>query len=1059
MNAKRQYLLNNSQKSIWFTEKFYPDIGFANIALLSYLGTDYDFEIVEKAINRVLLFNEGLRLRMLEQDGEVKQYVHEFKSYKLNYLDLNSSSLDNVDLDKWAKEETRKPFKLIDSDLFFFTLIETKEGYILYVKMHHLITDAWGIALAINEISDYCTLSYDESVIKNVKRYSYIDAITKEQKYLNSNKFLTDKKFWTDKFKTIPESTILKKGEMKISKITANRKTYMFSKFLTHQIKKVCNENSASVYTFFLATLLLQLAKLTSKEDIVVGTVFHNRAGAKEKKMAGMFISTVPFRFEISKGWSFLYMLKEVSTELLSVLRHQKYPYTQLLSDLRQRDSSVKGLFDVFLSYQNVVFNKREEWIHNGYETTPIAFHISDRQESGELKLEVDYQVDLFEENEIDTLVKCFVTLVNEVTLNPENTLQSFEILGEEEKKYLLLECNNTAVDYQRDKCIHTLFEEQVNKSPNKIALTFDGENLTYKELDAKANKLAGLLRSKGISSQSIIGVMMMRSFDMLIAILAILKAGAGYLPIDPGYPSERIKYMLEDSGASILLTQMGLDIEKKYLEEVILINEDFYSNLSEEKLVNISKPTDIAYIIYTSGSTGKPKGVVIEHRSFINFIKGVTDRISFTQENSILAITTICFDIFTLETLLPLTCGSRVVISNEHQQTDPQKLNDLIQSENIDMIQMTPSRIQMMLASGYVNSLKNVNDIMIGGEAFPEQLLKDISKITGARIHNMYGPTETTVWSTIKTLKADSRVTIGTPIANTRTYIMNSHYNLLPIGFSGELYIGGDGLARGYHNRKELNEEKFVVDPFYKGEKMYRTGDIARWLPNGEIECQGRTDHQVKVRGYRIELLEIENALNKKDEVYVSAATVWKDEKQANYIAVYYVSDEEIPENELRGFLIKSLPEYSMPAYFVRLDEIPQTQNGKINRNALPKMDSNRDKDREIVTPQNETENTILKIWREVLKLEKISVLDNFFSLGGDSIKAIQIVSMLQKLKNNFLTRELYTYPTIRGLSSYVDKTKEEKNQKLKTKQREEKNKIEEMEDIFRILEKNFEA
>ena len=586
-----------------------------------------------------------------------------------------------------------------------------------------------------------------------------------------------------------------------------------------------------------------------------------------------------------------------------------------------------------------------------------------------------------------------------------------------------ILELNNTKVDYPRDKTINQLFEEQVKRSPHSIALVFEDNTLTYDELNKKADLLASLLKKRGVCTGSIVGILGNRSFNMIVAILGVLKAGAAYLPIDHTYPEERIRFMLNDSNANMLITWGTDELDIIFEKEVINIDKDLKSENSIENIsLNTGTSNDLAYVIYTSGSTGKPKGVMIEHKSVVNFIKGVTDIIDFSNSKTILALTTISFDIFVLETLLALTQGLKIVICNDKQQKDPGLLIDLAISNRVDMLQITPSRMNVLL--NHPKSpmfLKNLKEIMIGGEMIPKLLLEKLKNVTSARIYNMYGPTETTVWSSIKEMTYESKITIGKPIANTRIYILDEQNNVQPIGEIGELCIAGEGLARGYLNREDLTIKKFTQDILNPEERMYRTGDLAKWNENGEIEYIGRMDDQIKIRGYRIELGEIENVMLNHKRIKQAAVTVKEDNTGTKHLCAYYVPEGNLKIDELKNYILEYLPDYMMPDHFIELQSMPTTPNGKISKKELPEPNYNIDDliERNSCTVQDK----LMQMWRNTTKVNSIKPDDRFYEIGGNSMNLTMFYTKInEQFKINVQIVEFLKYPTIKELSSYIE-------------------------------------
>lgn len=580
-----------------------------------------------------------------------------------------------------------------------------------------------------------------------------------------------------------------------------------------------------------------------------------------------------------------------------------------------------------------------------------------------------------------------------------------------------LFQYNDTKREYDESKTIQELIEEQTKESGEKIAAVCKGEKITYKELNEKANQLAYKLREKGIGPSKIVGIMVNRSIDMLISMLGVLKAGGCYLPIDSKFPQARIDYMLEDSKTALLITHAELDDKVNADTEILHLDPLVYQGNTENPEVKNSS-MDPAYVIYTSGSTGKPKGVVLPHKAVHNFINGITDIIDFDSNKTIVSLTTISFDIFVLESLLPLSKGLRIIIA------DPMTFANDMGNEYADMVQTTPSTMKLILSDEKnLSYVEKFTDIMLGGEPFPKRLLDELQKSYDAKIYNMYGPTETTVWSMVKDLTKSNEITVGYPIANTQIVLVDENYQPVPYGEEGEICIAGDGVALGYLFREELTAQRFIPDIFCEGKKMYRTGDLGKYHADGDLECLGRIDSQVKIRGFRIELEEIENVLLKLDGIDECVVSTKKNRNDEKYLVGYYVSKKDLTITDIIGFLKESLPDYMIPGSYLRIDEIPLTPNGKVNHLALPEIEMKRPLLRnEYVEPETELEKKIASIWLDVLNIDKVGVLDNFLDLGGNSIHISAVYAFLTQLYPNKLSiADLFTYPTIRDLCSYL--------------------------------------
>ncbi|HLP59353.1 MAG TPA: amino acid adenylation domain-containing protein, partial [Candidatus Deferrimicrobium sp.] len=647
-----------------------------------------------------------------------------------------------------------------------------------------------------------------------------------------------------------------------------------------------------------------------------------------------------------------------------------------------------------------------------------------DREALRNVELDKEVPMESINEETLKRFVSPFFSQVDRpATVEQEPVDMSHEELSHEERKQILEDFNNTGAGYPKYETVHRVFEVQVEKTPDRIALTYEDKQMTYRELNERSNLLAAELWAHGVKAGDIVGLMVERSLEMLTALWAILKVGGAYLPIGDENPPERVQFMLEDSRVEIILgdsVQGTSGYKRKFLD----INAITYSNHDGSNLQPISTAGDLAYVIYTSGTTGIPKGVMIENRSLINFIKGMTDIIDFNESSLILSLITISFDIFFLETLLPLTRGSRVVIGNKKSQADVTAAGKLLKKENITTFQCTPTMLQRIAADEEaVTGLRQLKYLLVGGEIFREALYENIQSKTNGKIFNLYGPTETTVWSTAKHISGTDSLNIGKPIANTRIYILNERDELCPIGMSGELCIGGDGVARGYLNNPELTAERFKFNMSYRSYKtyiFYKTGDMARWLPDGDIEFLGRRDQQIKINGIRIELAEIENILLRHEDID-EAVVISKEKSPGNFVlCAYLVSQKRLWETEIRTYLSGKVPTYMIPTQFVHLEKIPLTPSGKIDRKLLTAV--NIAANETYTAPRNELERKIKEIWETNLGIENIGIKDNFFSIGGDSIKSIGLVNTLNReFAANLKIRDLFQNETIEKLAEKI--------------------------------------
>ncbi|WP_191664182.1 non-ribosomal peptide synthetase, partial [Bacillus pseudomycoides] len=562
----------------------------------------------------------------------------------------------------------------------------------------------------------------------------------------------------------------------------------------------------------------------------------------------------------------------------------------------------------------------------------------------------------------------------------------------------------------------------QVQRTPNQVAVVFEDQQLTYQELNERANQLARTLKAEGVRAEQLVAIMAERSLEMIIGILGVLKSGGAYVPIDPEYPEERIQYMLKDSKTQLLLLQHHLQDRIPFEGKLVNLNDEASYHKDGSNLESIVTSNQLAYVIYTSGSTGRPKGIMVEHLSIHNFIQAIINKIPIMEHVSILCMTTFSFDIFVLESLLPLVNGLKVVMADSKALTEGEAFNQLVNRHSVEVMQGTPSRIKLFMNQKEgIRALGKLKMLMIGGEAMPPGLYEQLRTYTDASIYNMYGPTETTVWSSIERVMK-SQLSIGKPIANTRMYIMDDQLKLQPIGVRGELCIAGDGVTRGYLNRPDLTKEKFVENPFISGEKMYKTGDLARWLPDGSIEYLGRSDHQVKIRGYRIETGEVETALLEIELIQEAIIIAREDKDGLKQLCAYYVGDDSLTVEKLRSELSKELPNYMIPSYFVKLTQMPLTPNGKVDRKALLELEGNLQTGTEYEAPRTVVEVQLAEIWKEVLGLKQVGVKDNFFDIGGHSLKATALVSKVYKEMNVSISlREIFRFPTLQQMAGRI--------------------------------------
>ena len=1034
---QKLFNLTNPQKSIWYTEQFYKGSALNNIIGNVFIDEVINFELLKKSIYEFVRNNDGFRLHLVYDENQgIKQTITKFTNFEIDLVALK----DKVELEKVEKEMASKPFSLIDKNLFSFKMYRFpngKGGIILLA--HHLIYDAYSASLVASKIVNiYSCLKNNKEITEASS--SYIEYINSENEYLNSEKFNKDKIFWDNLFKTVPEIATIPSSHSEMdSSCKAERKSFIISKEILKKINKFCSKNKISNFNFFMGLYAIYIGRVSNLDDFVIGTPILNRSSFREKKTPGMFISTMPFRFNLNNNQTFIDFEKNIASDAFTMFRHQKYPYQYVLDEIRKSNPSQPNLYDILISYQNAKIDHSTNnipydvsWTFNDNVSDNMQIHLADMNDEGILNISYDYRINKYTESEIIAIHDRILYMIKQVLENSNILLKNIDIVTPSERKIILDKFNQTNLKYDETKTIVDIFEEQVEKTPDNIALVCNHKTMTYGELNKKVNSLANYLRNNGIKNNDIVGVMVNRSFEMIIAILAVLKSGGAYIPIDPEYPEERILYTLTNSNCMILLSEESL---KDKIDKINFNGKTIFVDLSGNKiynenfnnLVKITNPSDLSYLIYTSGSTGLPKGVMLTHKNLSNFYNSMINKIDYLKDgkyHSIASITTVSFDIFAFETIISLARGLKLFLTNNSEQKMTLKIEKLLLDYNIEIMQTTPSIMNFHLENSSINGFSNLKYIMLAGEQLPKQLVDKIHEVTPSCIvYNGYGPSETTIFSTLRDVTKLDKITIGKPIDNTQIYILNNNLNIMPIGVPGEIYIAGDGVGRGYLNNEEMTSERYIKNPFIQNSIMYKTGDIGIWLDNGEILCKGRTDNQVKLRGLRIELGEIESKINNFDSSNnIKSAVIIKNVDGKDTLAAFISSANPIDKNELQKYLLEYLPTYMIPNSFTFLDKLPFTPNGKIDRKTLKNYEVESEIIDETYSPaRNNIEQTIIDSIKKKLSLDHFGIDDNIFNYGADSLSLINILTDLFQYKINIKVSDFYKFPTVRELYDHV--------------------------------------
>lgn len=1014
---KNLYDLTNPQKSIWYTEQFFKNTSVNNIGGTIIIKDKISFDLLKKSIYEYVKTNDSFLIKLcFDEKGDIKQYIGEFSPFNVDYISF--SSLD--ELYKFEKNDCERKFDMINSNLFHFTMFSLPDatgGVVLTV--HHIISDAQTVNQIAPKLMNFYSSFLNNTTLEFLQT-SYVDYINSEQKYLSSEKYNNDKMFWENLFENpfTPASLSIKSIDS-FAMCSSSRECFLIDKEKMNKINDYCKLNNISCYHFFMSVFSLYIGKVTNEKNFVIGTPILNRTNFKEKNTAGMFISTVPFLVNLEENTLFSEFASKMSVETLSIFRHQKYPYQAILEYVRAQDSSIPNLYNIMISYQinksngsinDIPYTTR--WTHSNTNMDELDIHLFDINDTGELSIAYDYQLAKYTEKDIQQLHQRIISIINQVINNPNISTNQLELVLPEEKQFIL-NTYNKPINLPITKTVIDLFEEKVAENPDKLALCFGNTKFTYKELNNCVNYLADYLYENNIEKGDKVCLFFPNSIELVVSILAVLKLGACYIPIDVSYPIERVKYIAQNSSCKKILTNTKLeDLDNLCLGISLPNATTIYENKYKPDL------QDLAYIIYTSGSTGNPKGVKIAHESLSNYIMWANKEYVNGETTNFPLYSSISFDLTVTSVFTPLVSGNTIYI---YENSNPQLLlKEIIDDKKVQIIKLTPAHLNLLQDLASPESV--VTKLIVGGDILTNESCQKISTAFVHPIHifNEYGPTEATVGCMIYeyTENEYATVPIGIPADNTNLFVLNSDLNLVPFGYNGQLYIAGKGLSKGYVELPKMTASRFIACPFIENGLMYDSGDIVKLYDTGIMECIGRSDFQVKINGFRIEIGEIQSRIlnypNIKD-CYVSALDI----KGTKVLCAYYVSNKNINEKNLKNYLQKLLPMYMVPKYYVSLQELPLTGNGKINKKLLPLPALNESK--ELVKPSNKVEHTLHNIFCELLQVPELSVTANIFDYYVDSLTIIKAQTKLYSIGYNINTQDFYDYQTIRELASHI--------------------------------------
>jgi amino acid adenylation domain-containing protein len=1023
VSKQDHYAVSDAQRRIWVLSQFGNGSVAYNMPGHIVLEQDADLNLFQQSFDMMIERHEILRtVFKLDDNGELRQWV-----LNPNELDFTICFEDYSDREEkeqiaesYIAKDALEPFNLEKGPLFRATLLQLgDERYIFYCNMHHIIGDGWSMEVLAKEVLDfYAAFKSNQSIDLEPLTVQYKDYAAWQLNQLKTQESQSKREYWLEQLS----------GELPLIDLPAETrrpkmKTHSGRAFLTcidsettTLLKDFSTRNGGSLFMGLLASWNVLMWRYTGQKDIIIGTPVAGREHSDLENQLGVYINILALRNRIDPTTSFNQFFNQVKEKALEGFQNQAYPFDRLVEELNiRRDSSRDAVFDVMLKVQNVgkfqepiPENGMEEIIQLGDHPAKFDLDLTFQEVGDQLVLHVIFNTDVYSSELIERLIEHYKQLLVALLNSSGFRLKDIHYLSDNEKEELLVTNNNTLTPYPQNKTVIELFEEQVKNTPLSQALVCQEISLTYEELNASANRMAHYLSNNyNIQPDDLVGVQLKRDEWLIITLLGILKAGGAYVPLAIDYPKERISFIQKDTNYKVCID--ASELEKFRVDEL---------NLSARDSDSSAKPENLAYVIYTSGSTGTPKGVMVEHRALNSFINGF----DLGMTNRIAGSTDLTFDISGLEIWGALCFGKTLVLLSNEELIDPYKFINAIEHNEVDVLQLTPSRLSQLYA---VNSHlpKCLSLVIVGGEPLSEGLSEKLKSGVFKSV-NAYGPTETTIWSTALKINQVEALSIGTPLPNEQIYILDENHQLQPTGVVGEICIGGDGLARGYLNQKKLTDEKFIKNPFFEEGRIYKTGDLGRWTSDGNIQFLGRGDDQVKIRGHRIELGEIESVLEELESIEQAIVLLEENGELEKKLVAYIKAQNKQNVSNLRNRLREYLPEYMLPDHYVQMDSFPLTQSGKINRRALTEIEGNKLAINETYrAAENELEKKLVAIWENVLNHEKIGITDNFFDLGGNSLKAISVIFSVQKeLKFTIDIEKIFANPTIQNIALEIE-------------------------------------
>jgi amino acid adenylation domain-containing protein len=1048
--------LSLAQQRLWFLNQLDSSSAANNIAAALRMKGSLNISAFERAMVHSVQRHEDLRTRFVQIHGEPQAVIGDGRNWKPEIIDARHLGGQNpeTELLKYAGQLTNQPFDITQESLFrVHLLVLGSEDHLLVLALHHMISDGWSMGVLTREFSElYEAYSTGSKPSLPPLPIQYVDFAAWQRKWLESGELDRQLPYWKTQLAGAPPVFGFPTDHRRSATeaFRGRRSKLVLPRELVDALKHLSRRHAVTLFMTLLAAFKVLLARYSGQDDVILGSPSANRSLPELYRLIGFFVNNLVLRTDLSGNPSFTELLGRIREVALRAYEHQDVPFDRVVHALRpERSLDHSPLFQVMFTLQDFALDGFEfaglaaEPLEIEIETARFDLTVEIFPRQGELWAYFDYNADLYEPETIERIQQHYLTILNAVCADPNQKIASIPFLSASERRKLLVDWNQTAADIPAI-CFHQQFEAHASVTPDRLAVLAGVDSLTYGELEQRANRIAELLKSRGAGPEKLVALCLPRSTDLVVAMLAVAKSGAAYVPLDPTYPAGRISNILEDAKPLVVLTttdlltadllsisreQQSFPLHIIWLDKLDDSGQVLPTGSAQATSSNLARihPDNLAYVIFTSGSTGRPKGVEITHRSLVNFLESMRKEPGFAANDVLLAVTTVSFDIAALELLLPLTTGSTVCIAL--QPGDPNSLLDDLERYRPTVMQATPATWKLLIAAGWKGDshLK----ILCGGEALDTDLARSLL-VRSASLWNMYGPTETTIWSAVLRLveAGTEAIPIGRPIQNTSFYVLDSTQQPVPQGAPGELWIGGEGLARGYLKHPELTAERFVSMSFSElaelnpSLRLYRTGDLVRYRSDGTLDFLGRMDHQIKLRGFRIELGEIESALRNCPGV-VDAVTVLRQDSEDKHLVAYLISAGEPPSiASVRDYLRTTLPDYMVPAAFVFLKEFPRLPNGKLDRDTLPAPERSANADGvDFVAPATTLQQTIADVFRHVLDVEQVGVDHNFFDLGAHSLQIVRAQEELnRRIDRKVPLISFFQYPTIRMLANFIE-------------------------------------